>query len=436
MQYNMKLFLVFLLCFSPLFSDEDIVVHLSTETRLEPLFFSPFNVKNSSLSPSYLDRLRKIFVFDFNYNGWSQLIKDSKAKARYILDVDINGNELSAKLSGTLSSGVKKAGPITITENLESDRRKIHQIADALYKSMTGEQGVATTKLLYTITLPNTDPTYKSKQMAEIWECDWDGGNQRQVTHDKRFAVTPCYLPPKHGYTPGTFFYVSYQIGQPKIQIGSLKDGSSERFSTLRGQQLMPAVNRQRDLVAFVSDIQGNPDIFVQPYDPQSGGVDAPRQVYATVNGTQGSPTFSPNGKQIAFVSNKDGNPRIYTMNIPSEGTLVKDMKPKLISKHCKESTSPSWSPDGTKLAYSAMCEGIRQIWIYDFATKEETQLTYGSLHKENPTFAPDSLHIAFNTNADGNSGCELYIVNLNQNEVVKVSSGPGEKRFPNWEPR
>jgi TolB protein len=432
-----KILLITLLTFSisSWASDEDIVVHLATESSLQPLIIAPFQVSESKFSPSYLNEIKSVVTFDFNYNGATKVVKSSKNAINTLeLKVEISGDKLLAKLVN--QDSIKKAGPIKLSGNLNQDRRQIHKLADTLYKSLTGNQGIAQTKVLYTITLPNKDPTFKSKKMAEVWECDWDGANERQVTHDNRFCVTPFYLPPKKGFAPGTFFYVSYQIGQPKIYIGSLKDGVSERLSSLRGNQLMPCANYQRNLVAFISDIQGNPDLFVIEYNPQDGSIGQPRQLFATPNGSQGSPTFSPDGKKIAFVSNKDGNPRIYMMDVAKEGTLAKNMNPKLLSKRSKESTSPSWSPDGTKISYSAMTSGVRQIWVYDLNTQEESQITSGTSHKENPSWAPDSLHLIFNSCSGDETGGELYIINLNQNESVKISSGPGEKRFPNWEPR
>ena len=118
--------------------------------------------------------------------------------------------------------------------------------------------------------------------------------------------------------------------------------------------------------------------------------------------------------------------------NIPAPGTKLKEVKATLITKHGKESSAPAWSPDGSKLAYSTLTNGVRQIWIYDFDTRQERQLTQGPSHKENPTWGPNSLHIIFNSST--NSGSDLYLINLNQPEAEKISSGPGEKRFPSWE--
>ena len=122
-------------------------------------------------------------------------------------------------------------------------------------------------------------------------------------------------------------------------------------------------------------------------------------------------------------------------MNIPpSETKSIKDIHATLITKQNRECTAPSWSPDGKKIAYSAMTNGTRQIWIYDFTSREEKQVTQGAGHKENPSWAPDSLHLVFNSST--RSGSELFLINLNQPEAFQITSGKGEKRFPAWELR
>jgi TolB protein len=216
--------------------------------------------------------------------------------------------------------------------------------------------------------------------------------------------------------------------------VSSLKDGTGQRLTYLPGTQLMPAVSWQRDKVAFISDVTGNPDLFVQPFSPETGAQGKPQQVFSAKQATQGSPCFSPDGKKLAFVSNKDGSPRIYVISIPQPGASLKNIKANLITKRNRENSAPSWSPDGKKIAYCARSQGERQIWVYDFTTNEERQLTEGAGNKENPSWAPDSLHLVFNSSDTNHS--ELFLINLNQAESIQITGGPGEKRFPNWEPR
>lgn len=157
------------------------------------------------------------------------------------------------------------------------------------------------------------------------------------------------------------------------------------------------------------------------------------RQLYSCPRATQASPTYSPDGKRLAFVSDKDGPPRVYVIDVIGSKETIR-AHPKLLTVKNRENTSPAWSPDGTKLAYSAKVDGVRQIWIFDFLNLEERQLTTTPENKENATWAPDSFHLVYNTEAEDSS--ELYLIHLNQGEPILISKGSGQKRFASWEHR
>jgi TolB protein len=353
--------------------------------------------------------------------------------ALYVVKIQIREKQLEASLLSVSANSLKTFEGFSLSGELSQDRQQLHQLADALVKSLFGTSGIASTHLLYTrkYRIENLN-----KWNSELWECDYDGANARKVLDDQSgYCVTPIYIPPKPGYQSSMFFYVSYRKGQPKIYLGSLISGAGQQLTHLRGNQLMPAISPQRDKIAFISDITGNPDLFLQDFSPEKGPIGKPRQIFTTHQATQGSPTFSPDGKRIAFVSNKDGSPRIYVLDIPPPETKLKDIKARLISRINRESSAPCWSPDGTKLAFCARNGDDRQIWIYDFQRDEEWQLTESGGNKENPSWAPNSLHLFYNST--GKQNAELFLINLNDQRPIKILDEiRGEKRFPSWEPR
>lgn len=444
--------LLFLAAVFPLKGEEaPLLVRLTTETERIPVYLAPMEATNSDFDSAYSLKLLNVLQFDLDHNGMTYVFKssppwdklptsasfdqapktsdwDSLRGPYYLVKIRFQGKQAAVRLFSQNGGLAKTIEGISLTGDLSKDRRQIHLLADAIHKTLFGTDGVASTKILYTLKLKK-DASLES----EVWQADYDGYNAHPITTNSGYSVMPLYIPSRPGYHSGAFFFISYKTGQPKIYYQGFKEGVARRLTYLKGNQLMPAISRQRDKLAFISDVTGNPDLFIQPFSPDTGAIGKPYQIFSTHLATQGSPTFSPDGNQIAFVSNKDGSPRIYVMDVPAPGTSLNAIKASLVTKRNRESTAPCWSPDGSKLAYCSVVQGVRQIWVYDFNTREEKQITQGLVNKENPTWAPNSRHLIFNSSDKGS--CDLYLINLNQTDATKITSGPGEKRFPCWEP-
>ncbi len=400
----------------------------------------------------YFDELRGILEFDINHSGlasvapidqaledtfeWSDVRKSfklerwAKEKFPFVLAIEVNVKQLTLTAFNVHDGSSKKYPPIALSGRLETDRRTVHRLADAVQKDLFGVEGIASLRILYAQREKN-----KSSEglawLSEIWLSDSDGANARQVTSERGYALSPVFLP-KTGEDL-EFIYVFNNEGQSKIQRACLSRPQGQLAITLRGNQMLPAVSKKGTQIAFITDVAGRPDLFLQTLDSKRHMLGKARQLYSSPRATQATPTFSPDGNKIAFVSDKDGTPRIYLLDIPGPKE-TKRPRPLLLTTRNRENTSPAWSPDGKKLAYSAKVDGVRQIWIYDFKAQEEKQLTTGPEIKENPAWAPDSIHLLYNTENDERS--ELYLIDLLQPDPIQISKGPGQKRFPCWETR
>ena len=428
---------------------QEIRVHLPTSSPLQPIYVGKIQLQNTPFDSSYLNQIEAVLSYDLNHNGSTQVSPKSPEMEQLLLSKDnsiafnlsmwknfgitytirwqVIDRNLSLLVFNAQNGSLKSFPDITLTGNLSQDRRQIHKLSDGIHRALFNKDGVANSRILFSYQMKNPRPD-GSEWVSEIWECDWDGANAKQITHDRSYNVTPVIVSHHHRFNNDHFLYVSYKMGQPKIYLGSLNGSESKRLIDLRGNQLLPAISPKRDKVAFICDAGGRTDLFMQPFNPESGEVGKPVQLFSYPRSTQASPTFSPDGSKIAFVSDKDGGMRIYVIPaLPSD----KRANATMITKQNRENSCPCWSPDGTKLAYSAKTNGIRQIWIYDFGSGEEWQLTSGPGNKENPYWGTDSKHIVFNS-TDA-SGSEIYIVNLNQPEATKISRGPGKKHYPTW---
>jgi len=432
---------------------EDLDVQLSTRTQMRPIYLSRLHTEPSQYDWRYFEDLRNVLEFDLDTNGFSTILEKQdgleetllfpdvrtafdisiwkKEKIPFVLAIQVSQNRFSL-IAFNIEKGTSKKYPdILLKGRVDEDRQAIHRLADSLQKDLFDVEGISSLKLIYSQRARNL----ASKTLdwsSEIWTCDADGANTRQLTSENSYCLSPFFLPNASIGDP-QFTYVSYKLGQSKIFRASFSNPKGEIMVQLRGSQALPSLTRKGTQIAFITDVAGRPDLFVQNLDPGGRMLGKARQLYSASRATQASPTYSPDGKQIAFVSDKDGPPRIYLIDVTSAKD-TKKLHPRLLTKKNRENTSPSWSPDGKKLAFSAKVDGVRQIWIYDFETDQEFPLTYSPENKENPNWAPDSLHLVYNTESE--ESCELYLLNLNNPEPIQISKGPGQKRFASWEPR
>lgn len=445
----MKSFFLFLtLLFVPLCASADsLQIELPTSANLSPLYIGHFRIEACVHPASYVEKLEEVFRRDFTGSGQvylspyhpeceTLLAKENpqeKFSAQtwrslslpFVLDAHGKRDKLSFTVFCLSQEKLKQFGEIPLTGNLDLDRRALHRACDGIIKSLFNVEGIASRKILFSLQKKGKVGEHHAKWEAEIFECDADGANVRQVTKDKSYAITPAVIPTKNREGSKEFLYVSYKLSQPKIYLGQMQNGASRRLVELRGNQLLPTVSPDGSAIAFICDASGRADLFIQKLQ---GTKAKPVQLFSFPHATQASPTFSPDGKTLAFVSDKDGSPRIYTIPASTSG---KRAQATLISKAYKESTCPCWSPDGKRLTYSTKIDGVRQICLYDFATKEERQLTYGPDHKENPAWAPNSHHLIFNS--IGAETAELFILNLHDPRPIQIMTAPGKKQFPAW---
>lgn len=430
---------VLFLLFTALFAQE-IEVRLPTASHVKPLYMAHFQNDGTEFDWRYLEELREVLAFDLDVGGFCSLLKPKQdledalqwPDPRKEFNLSTWKSEKVSHLIGAFASrgalhftvfnieqGTSKRYPeIKLTGSLKTDRARIHRFSDLFHKDVFGVEGVASLRLLYS----ERSLDHTGKWRSEIFVSDADGMNARQLTENFGYCITPVFLPK----SSDEFIFVSHKEGQSKIYQSSLSNPKPIPCIKLRGNQMLPAIHPSGSIVAFVTDIAGRPDLFLD----MLGSRGHARQLFSAPRATQASPSFSPDGKKIAFVSDKDGPARIYQIDLPSPKD-TKRIRPTLLTQKNRENTSPNWSPDGKKLVYSAKVDGVRQIWIYDFETKEEYPLTTGGKNKENPVWAPSSQHIAYNTE-EGDEG-ELFIIHVGKKEPIQISKGDGQKRFPCW---
>lgn len=427
---------------------ESLEVSLKARDPITPLYISNIHVGKSDYDWRYFDELKEVFQEDLSYGGFVSPLATKESlevalqfpdieknlnvslwkneKVPYLAALQVIGGRLSLTVFNVFKETFKQYKEFPITGNIRLDRQQMHFLADQVQKDLFKVEGISSLKMIYTKRFKE-DGNWKS----EIWTADADGVNAKKVLREEGYTICPSFFPAE--VADGSFYYVSYRDGQSKIYRSSLNETKGKLMISLRGSQTLPSMNMQGTQIAFISDATGRPDLFIQNLDEKGNPKGKPRQIFTAPRATQASPTYSPDGKKIAFVSDKDGSPRIYVMDIVDAKDTRKPT-PHLITRENRENTSPSWSLDGSKLAYSAKVDGIRQIWVYDFRSHQETQVTKGPYHKENAVWAPDNLHVLYNTESEEAS--DLFRVHVKTKKMYQITNGPDQSRFASFSKR
>ncbi len=444
----MRHLLFYFVAISTIFADE-IVIHLNSEgSKPNNLYLATLRPLNSSYEQNVYEILRKdlllsekLSILDLdenmqflahhtNPNVAFQTDSWKKQNVKYVVVPKIEKQNLVISLFDVNTANLKTLTPISLTLNLTKDAPSIHKAADLITKLTTNLEGIASKKILYSCQMPSSGKEENWK--SEIWEMDYDGSNPRQVTYEDSYSITPAFIPNPKKSDPYKFVYVTYRQGPPRIYISSKHKTKGAPLIPLRGNQLLPQVSPKLDKIAFISDASGRADLFIQPFSMEKGAFGKPIQLFSSRGSVQASPSFDPEGKKIAFVSDKSGNPKIYIIDAEITDEARKTPNLKLLSKLTHDSTSPSWSPDGKKIAFSSKTNGVRQIWIYDIEKDVEKQLTTGAGDKENPSWASDSIHLVYNSTTPTH---DIFMVNTLSPIPKRLTDGPGIKHYPVFEP-
>jgi Tol biopolymer transport system component len=174
--------------------------------------------------------------------------------------------------------------------------------------------------------------------------------------------------------------------------------------------------------VAFVSDRDGNPEIYVVRADGT-----APRRL-TTNEVLDGGPTWSPDGERIAFHSQIDGGLDIYVMNGGGGGITR-------LTDHPASDFQPAWSPDGSQIAFVSEREGSADIFVMDADGSNMQRLTRDPAQDQQPAWSPDGSRIAFVSERSGTA--EVFLINADGSgtpeRITNLFGANGW--YPAWKP-
>lgn len=140
------------------------------------------------------------------------------------------------------------------------------------------------------------------------------------------------------------------------------------------------------------------------------------------------APTWSPDGSKIAFVSDQDGAPDIWVMN--SDGSELVNL-----TRHEAKDHSPAWSPDGAWIAFASVRDSLYwELYLMRADGSDLQRLTWWEDASDLwPTWSPDGARLAFASKRDGN--WEIYTMTRDGANLVRLTDHSADDTNPSWSP-
>lgn len=291
-------------------------------------------------------------------------------------------------------------------------RRAAHVISDDIVKAVTGQRGIAQTKIAFVWTHG------KAKELAVM---DYDGYNARQLTYDKSISVHPRWSPDGR-----RIIYTSFLQTFPDVLEADLYTTKRRRIASFPGLNSGAVFSPDGQSIALTLSKDGNPELYTM--NANGGSL----QRLTRTAGAESSPTWSPDGQSITYVSDDRGSPQIY--QISREGG-----EPTRLTVSPAYNTEPDWSrpPSGSNmasmLAVTSRVAGRFEIGIYDSATRAVVPKVADDADNADPSWAPNGRFLVFTKTRRWRS--RLYLLDVLTGEQVELPAVEGDASEPAWGP-
>lgn len=287
------------------------------------------------------------------------------------------------------------------------DRWAIHAFSDDVVLYLTGERGVARSRIAFV-----GDATGSK----EVYVIDYDGARLSRVSNLGSISISPAWS------RDGTeIAFTTFASGNPDLVRVKVGSPDAIAVSARPGINSAPVWHPDGRRIAAALSFEGNTEIYLM----DKNGKNLERLTFQE-RSIETSPTFSPTGNQMCFVSDRTGQTQLYLMD--SDGANVRQLVS--LNGMCD---SPSWSPDGDWIVFVARVDPVFDIFRVRPDGRDLVRLTADSGSYENPRWAPDSRHVVYARREGGSR--KLYVMAADGSGKRQLTWSHGDQYNPAWSP-
>lgn len=281
----------------------------------------------------------------------------------------------------------------------EQLRPVAHRISDLIYEKLTGEKGLAGTRIAFVAGGGGT---------WFLVVADADGQNPRVILRSGQPIMSPAWSP-----DGSRLAYVSFEGRRPQIVVQDVYNGARRVVSAAPGINGAPAWSPDGRRLAVTLSKDGNPEIYAMDV---AGG----NPVRLTNGGAiDTEAVWLPDGS-LVFTSDRGGSPQLYRIGSGGGGA-------QRLTFEGDYNARPAVSPDGRYIAMVHRRNGRFHIAVLDLQNRQFRVLTPGGLY-ESPSFAPNGKMVIYS------NGQRLEAVSVDGG-VKQDFALRGSVREPVWAP-
>jgi TolB protein len=168
--------------------------------------------------------------------------------------------------------------------------------------------------------------------------------------------------------------------------------------------------------VVYSAEVEGNIDVFKLGEEFEN----AVRLTSAT--GDDFAPAWSPNKETIAFLSDRNGTPALWVMDAAGDSK-------RQVSAAGVEVATFRWSPDSTRIGIEIVSGGVHRVEVLDTETEASTALSSAGDDARVGDWSPDGEWLVYSINAGENGG----IMRRNPTGVDEIVLVTGRASNPRW---